>query len=278
MVSLGFSPLQQWLWVSSVTVQLAVCGFLFYRRHFRTLPLFTTYIVLNLCQAGFLSVVYAHYGFDSDRSTLLFRISEAITLVARVFATVELLQCVLGAYRGVWAMAWRLLAVTFTAILVYASYASYAALHSHTSVPEAAVVTADRGFHLAFAVALVACLLLVRYYSIGVPPVHKVLLAGFCFYSCTVVLKNTLLHTLILHFQYASPHYQRIWDAATLLPFIIVQIVWAAALRKPATAVHRQPVLLPVSVYRQVSPELNLRLRALNEQLSQFWKVEAPRP
>jgi hypothetical protein len=57
-----------------------------------------------------------------------------------------------------------------------------------------------------------------------------------------------------------------------------MQIVWAVTLRKPATAVDAQPVLLPVSVYRQVSPELNLRLRVLNEQLSQFWKVEAPRP
>ena len=38
--------------------------------------------------------------------------SEAITLLARLFATVEILHLVLISYRGIWGLAWRLLAAT----------------------------------------------------------------------------------------------------------------------------------------------------------------------
>lgn len=268
----GFAPsLQNWLWALSVAAQLAVCGMLFFEGHFRRLPFFTAYIVLNLCQAGFLSVAYSHFGLYSQESKLLFWISEGVTLLARVVATMEILRRALSPYRGIWTLAWRLLAVTFGVLL------SWAALESGKSVDWRFMI-ADRGFHLAFAVALIACLRLVRYYSIPVDTVYKTLLGSFCFYSCAHVLNDTVVQTLFFHFRHRLAHYQEIWDATTLLPFIVVLIVWTTALRRPALAVHEQPVLLSVSVYQQVSPEINARLRVFNERLIQFWKLEAPRP
>jgi hypothetical protein len=262
---------QQWLWAFSVAAQLAVFAMLFFQGHFRRLPLFTAYIVLNLCQAGFLYLVYRHFGLYSQESKLLFCISEAITLLARVIATIEILHCILGPYRGIWTLAWRLLTVTFGALL------AYVALESGKGV-DWRVWVADRGFHLAFAIALVASLLLIRYYSIPVDTVYKALLGGFCFYSCARVLNDTIIQTLFFHFLRRFRYYQEIWDAIMLLPFIAVSIVWATAFRKSAALVHEKLVLLPLSVYQQVSPEVNLRLRVLNERLDQFWKVETPHP
>jgi hypothetical protein len=267
----GLAPSTIILWAFSVVAQITVCGFLFGKGHFRKLPAFTSYVVLNLCQAAFLCGVYAHFRFASDTALRVFWASQAVTLLAQALATTETLHHVLGPYRGIWALGWRLLLLAFSAIL------SYAAVQAGRDF-QWRIVTADRGFHCAFAGALVACLLLVRYYSIPIHPVYKALLGGFCFYSCAIVFKNTLLQALFSHFFGRYPHYQGIWDATTLLPFTVVHLGWAVALRKPLPATVERFALLPASVYRQISPEVNRRLSLLNEQLSHFWRVEAPRP
>ncbi len=268
----GFAPsLQNWQWAVSVAAQLAVCALLFFKGHFRRLPAFTVYVLLNLCQAGILFVAYRRFGFDSREANLFFIVTETITLVARLVATTEILRAVLGPYRGIWGLAWRLLAVTFVSVF---SYAALQSLEDKTW----AVMTADRGFHLAFAVALVTCLLLVRYYSIPIDSLYKTLLGGFCLYSCVHVLNDTLLQAIFFRYLHGFTHYQELWNAVTILPFIAALVTWAIALRNPAAEAHDQPVLLPASVYQRVSPEVNLGLRLLNERLSHFWRVETPRP
>jgi hypothetical protein len=257
----------QWLWVIGLVAQLMVCGFLIFHRHYRKLPVFTAYIALNLCQAGFLYLVYSRFGFSSHTGEVLAWLSEASTLVLRSLATIEVLRLVLNPYRGIWGLGWRVLAVAFGVVL------SYAAIGAGSNVAWA-IALAVRGFHLAFAVALVACLLLVRHYSVPVHPAYKALLGGFCFYSCTVVLLNTVGQTL---FPPEFAHYQLIWQVATTVSYAIVQVVWAVALRKPLPAEEKQQALLPASLYQQISPEINQRLRALNEQLIRFWKPEATR-
>jgi hypothetical protein len=228
---------------------------------------FTAYIAVNLCQAGFLYVVYTHFGFSSHTAEVLALWSQASTLILRSLAAAEVLRLALGPYRGIWGLGWRVLAVAFGVVL------SYAAIEAGSNVAWV-IALADRGFNLAFAVALVACLLLVRHYSIPVPFAYKALLGGFCFYSCTVVLANLAWQTLFLR---GFAHYQPVWQAATTLSFAIVQVVWAVALRTPLPAEEKQRALLPASFYQQISPEINQRLRLINEQLAKFWKPEATR-
>jgi hypothetical protein len=266
----GMAPSTIVLWALSVLAQIAVFGFLVGQAHFRKLPAFTSYIALNLCQAVFLCCAYAHFGFASGTAVPLFWTSQAVTLLAQALATTEALHQVLRPYRGIWALGWRLLLIAFTAVLCYA------AIQVRTDV-QWAILAADRGFHFAFASALVACLLLVRYYRVPMHPVYKVLLGGFCFYTCLIVLKNTVFQALFSHFFGRLPHYQEIWDAMTLLPFTIVNVVWAVALRKPLPTTPERLALLRASVYWQISPEVNRRLGLLNDQLSQFWGVGAPR-
>jgi hypothetical protein len=257
----------QWLWVIGLVAQLMVCVFLIFHRHYRKLPVFTAYIALNLCQAGFLYLVYSRFGFSSHTGEVLAWLSEASTLILRSLATIEVLRLVLNPYRGIWGLGWRVLVVAFGVVL------SYAAIGAGSNVAWA-IALAVRGFHLAFAVALVACLLLVRHYSVPVHPAYKALLGGFCFYSCTVVLLNTVGQTL---FPPEFAHYQLIWQVATTVSYAIVQVVWAVALRKPLPAEEKQHALLPASLYQQISPEINQRLRLINEQLAKFWKPEATR-
>ena len=113
--------------------------------------------------------------------------SECITLVAQALATIEILEIALRPYQGIWGLGWRALTVTSGTVVLLVVLAA----RGHWAW--ARWFELDRGYHLTFATALIACLLLVRYYSIPVPPAYKMLLGGFCFYSCSEIIVNTLL-------------------------------------------------------------------------------------
>ena len=258
--------LYAWLnyaWTASVVLQAVVCVILILRGHFRKLPVFTAYIALNLCQAVFLYLVYGHYGRASHMAFESAWWSEAITLLLRVFATLELLHIALVSYRGIWGLTWRVLAGISLVTLFCVEVASRGdALW--------ALMEADRGYHLIFAVALTGCLALIRYYGIQVATVYKVLLTGFCFYSCIKILVNTVLQSVLYpHFA----QFELIWQNITIFPYVAVTALWAAALAWPLPAAAKKQTTLPDFAYRRIAPEINYQLQAINEQLMKFWKI-----
>jgi hypothetical protein len=253
------------LWACGVAAQLCVCVLLFMNGNFRRIPIFTSYIVLNLLQAGFLAAIYRHYSFNARISFKLFVVSELVVLVARTLATGELLKRMYAPYRGIWGLAWRALTAASFLVLCYA--AADAANNSKWQT-----TTVDRGLHLVFAIALVLAFLMARYYTMPVQRAVKLLLGGFCFYSCATILVNTFLQTALPQQFY---QYRSIWAGTTVVVYSAVQVVWFVAVLKPLTAPSDDTQLLPPSVYQQLSPQLNVRLRLLNERLSRFWKVES---
>ena len=83
---------------------------------------------------------------------------------------------------------------------------------------------ANRGFHLTFAVALISCLLLVRFYSIPIDPLYKALMGGFCVLSCTIVVANTLLQALFLR---QFPNSGVIWNYLEMVRLYRRSDCWA---------------------------------------------------
>jgi hypothetical protein len=254
------------LWACSVLAQLLVLALLFLKGNFRKLPYFTAYIALNICQAGFLFFVYSHSWSDSTTAGTLAWTSECITLVAQALATTEILEITLRPYQGIWGLGWRALTVVSGIVVLLVALAA----RGHWAV--ARWFELDRGYHLTFASALIACLLLVRYYSIPVPPSFKMLLGGFCFYSCTEIMVNTLLQAF---FKKDFFRYQAAWQLLTMSSFIVVQTIWAVALRKPLPIEKRRDAPPLDSDYQRLSPEINEDLRRLNEKLLRLWKLEA---
>ena len=252
------------LWAVSFLLQLLVCGILIFRGHFRTLPLITAYIALNICQAVVLYLVYRRFGTLSHPAYSAGWWSEAITVLARVFATVEILHLALNSYRGIWGLAWRLLSLISLAVSIMVALASRGDV-------DWALLHADRGYHLIFAVAMVGCLLLIRYYGISVGRVYRTLLATLCFYSCVKILLNTVLQN-ILYAQYLQ--YGAIWQIVSLFSYIVVLVLWAEALWHPLPAIEPQRAVLPSSVYQRVAPEINLQLEMINKRLMDFLKIE----
>jgi hypothetical protein len=260
-------PCVRWLWAFSVLSQLVVLALLLLKGNFRKLPFFTTYVGLNLCQAALIYIMLTYWHPESDSSTykIVGWVSEAATLVVQALATTEVLRLILNPYRGVWGLAWRILAGISTVVVLFVF------VDAAQNV-DWAIVVADRGYHLTFATAVIACLLFIRYYAVVVPPAYKWLLAGFCFYSCTIILINTVIQVIWYH---NHPYTEPLWQAVTLLSFAIVQVVWAAALREPLPVEVRRQSGASNALYLSVSPVINEQLRLLNEKLMRLWKLEA---
>jgi hypothetical protein len=255
-----------WLWAGSALAQLIVLALLFAKGNARKLPFFTLYVGLDICQVGFLLLVYAHWGTNSPTSATLAWSSECITLVAQALATIEILSITLKPYPGIWGLGWRALAAAAASVVIVVALISrgHGALELWFEI--------NRGYHLTFATALISCLLLVRYYSIQVPAAYKLILGGFCLNSCVEVLSNTLIQVLA-HKGFALP--KGTWQFVTTISFVVALVIWAVALRKPLPAENRQIASLSDSSYQQLSPEINQRLRELNEKLLRLWKLEA---
>lgn len=266
-MSSNLPPIVKDLWAATFLLQLVVGALIVIRGYFRRLPLFSAYIALNLCQSVSLYTIYHYYGDASKVSYIAGWVSEAITLAARLCATVELLRLVLMSYRGIWGMTWRLLAFTCPMVL------ALVAIFSRSDAP-VFVMQVDSGYHIVFAVALILCLGLLHYYPIRVEPVYKVLLSGFCWYSCARILTNTVLHG----YSYAEYiHYWPMWQTLAISSYLLVLILWGSALSHPAPATQQPQALLPDSVYSEISPEINDQLEAINRRLMNFWKIQGPK-
>lgn len=266
-MSSNLPPIVNYLWAGTFLLQLVVGTLIVIRGYFRRLPFFSAYTALNLCQAVSLYAMYHYYGDASTQSYIVAWVSEAITLAARLWATVELLRLVLMSYRGIWGMTWRLLAFTCPMVLALVGIFS-------RSDAQVFVMQVDSGYHIVFAVALILCLGLLHYYPIRVEPVYKVLLLGFCWYSCARILANAALHG----FSYAQYlHYWSVWQILSMSPYLLVLILWASALSQPAPATQQQPTLLTASEYRDIAPEITAQLQAINRRLMNFWKIQGPK-
>lgn len=248
-----------WLWGISVLAQVFLFALLFLRGHFRKLSAFTGYITLDICQAGVLLALYRRVGFDVPAAEAAAWVSQAATTGAKALAVGEVCRRILRPYRGIWALGWRLLLGVASAVLFYAAIST----HGNWTF---AILYAQRGLELAIAVVLVFLFLLLHYYVVPVYPALKSIALGFCVYSCFVVLNNSILE------RWLRP-YAILWNAADLLAFLAVVLIWIVALWRPLPSHDEDLSLLPADFYGEFSSEIHARLRKLNERLARLLKI-----
>ena len=204
------STLLRIIWFASGALQLAILALIIARRHYRTLPLFAWFVGLNLAQAIVMTGVYSHYGFVSAPAYRTYWATEVVTMIVQTLASAEILHRALEDYPGIWELVWRVILLSIIVIIGYAWATA-------NSKDQWGLLAAVRGYYLTFAIAFVLCLLVVRHYSISIDPVYKILLGGFCFYSCGVFVSDTLLKQMFLAiFPRYSDVLERIGDVALL--------------------------------------------------------------
>jgi hypothetical protein len=259
----GMGQFQQILWAVNVAVGIVLLALLIAREKFRAFPAFTGYLLLNLSQAVAFYFATRRWGYASRNMWLFGWSSQAVVTLARALAVAELCRHMLARYHGVWALAWRVLCASAMLVILYSGFAGRRRW-------ELAFPALDRSLELSIAAVIVILLLFVRYYEVVADPVDRSLAVGLCLYSCFGAVNNTILDRYLYS-------YQELWIILGMLSFLASLMVWTWALRSPQRVSRRKEALLAPGIYESLAPQINLRLRTLNDRLSQFWNAESPR-
>jgi hypothetical protein len=263
----------------TILFETLLCALVYLRSLHKRLPLFAAHSTLLLAGTAGLLVVYQDYGFRSTRSYDAYWLVAGLIMVARGFAIAELCRFALRSYAGIWALSWRVL--SFVTLVLMAN----AVVDAWGQIDRIAIygLTIERDFAILSVVLLVAILLIRHYYQLQVDPLQKWVTVGM-FLTCAVdVVNNTLLHQALtgslsywLFGRYVSvwstlqPQVEQAngwFSAVRLSAFFISMSIWCLALRKPLPVPAKDPQLLPAELYGELSPAINLRLRAFNDRL-----------
>lgn len=259
MLSLGNAYYAAWALGQLALLILVVS--IFRGGNHRQYPYFTAYALSNLGQTVLLLLSFYYWGVQWSRQNIIMGwLAVVLTLVARTFAIAELTRRILALYSGIWRVAWRIIAAGAGGVLAYA-----VAFSRWTWV--GALLKADRAMELALTAVVAILFVFCRYYQVQMSRADRFTGIGFILYSSMVVISHTLLERFF--YQYRS-----YWNITITLTFFVSTTLWIRALWSPVPKTVSRGAMLPSEFYKALSPEINLRLRVLDQQLSSLWKAE----
>jgi hypothetical protein len=244
------------MWVANAAVSVLVLVLLVVRKNYKSYQAFTLYILINLVVGAWLVVIYGRWGFSSMVSWLLSWGLQIFVTAARGLAVAGLCRHFLSRYPGIWTFAKRILIWCVGLVLAYS-----ALMGRHRW--ELAVPSIDRGLELSIAAVIVTLFFFVRYYEVQIDDMDRSLAIGLCLYSCFRALNDTLLERY-LH------SYATFWSVLGTIAFFASLLLWAWAFRKERTCETSEESLLAPETYQEFNPQVNARLRLLNEHLSKI--------
>jgi hypothetical protein len=229
---------------------------------------------LLVCSAG-LSIIFWRFGFRSLTSYYADWIALACTVLARSACIVELCRYGLKAYRGIWALSWRILGVLTISLCLHA------ALDARGQPDWIATygLTLERDIAISSVAILIVLFLITDYYRIPLDSLHKWVALGICFFCVIEFVNNTVLRDFFVKYMISwgamkdrVDHVNEVWNTVYVSATLATLGIWCFMLRKPLPEPSRPPVLLPDGIYQDLSPAVNLRLRAFNDRLQEMLK------
>jgi len=249
------------IWGLNVGIEIVLVLAMAARRNHRAYPLFFLYLCVDILQGAVLFGIYHTWGFSSFFVRRLAWTTQAIVVCARALAVAELCRELLRPFRGIWALAWRILLLTVAFVIFYP-------ILTAGWQWSLTIVRIQLGLELTMTVVIVVLFVFARYYQIVANATLRALGIGFFLLSSFTVVNDTIL-------QHELQQYVNLWRVLGMLSFLASLCLWFLALHKSAPARVAKPALLPAEIYRSLAPEINERLWALNEQLGQFWRAGA---
>jgi hypothetical protein len=241
-------------WALTTLAELILLVYLVRRKHSRSHPVFTAYILIAILQSVLMAVTYSIWGYQSHKAWLIFWLSEIAVTLVRFGAVMEVTRHILRPFSGVWALGRRVLLATAAGVLVYTALLSREYLYK---LP----LNLDRGAGLAVAAVIVVLLLLARYYGLPMENLDRSLCIGFCLYSCFSVINDSIFEKFLLS-------YLNFWNFLGVLTFLASLLIWIGAARAYSLTVPaRDNAIVSKEEYGRLSTDLNVRLRRLNERL-----------
>jgi len=251
--------MQRALWLLTIGLQVAILLIMTGKRLYRNFPAVYCYLLIGLAESPLLYFVYQAKGYESSGAYWTAWVSQGVVTLARWIAVCELCRTILGQFRGVWALTWRVLAVIGTIALLAAVIFGG---HDYARL----INTFDLGLEFSIATVLVVFFVFTRVYDIGVSPPLRSMGIAFCMYSCFKAFNDTVLQTFL-------GNYAGTWGMVDGVTYLATLTLICAAVYV-YQAQHAQTVnLLPSGTYAAFVPQANARLTALNERLRQILKA-----
>lgn len=219
--------------------------------------------------------IYVHFGFRSPTFYYADWITMGLNTMGRSLAIAELCNYGLRAYRGVWSITWRFLTILVFVFLGHAAIDAW----GQPSWFATYVLTLARDVEFTSVLVLIALLFIRRYYGIGLESLEKWIAVGICLFCVVDAVNKTMLRDLLsssfFHLSRMQPEIEQLNELCNIInrsAFMVSMGIWCFALRKPLPAPAATPQLLPAGVYEELSPAVNLRLRAFNDRLLEMLK------
>ncbi len=248
-------------WAFTTIVKCALLLQLVRRRFLEDYPWFCSYVASTILQSLVVALIYRTPSLSQLMVWKIVWGSQLIVVCFRFQAVVELIRKILGAYLGIWALAWRLL--FGVGVLVMANSLVFSRGDWYWIS-----VNVDRGLELSMAAIIVTLLLFTRYYRLPLERLHLALAVGLCLYSTFFVVDYTLLEKHVQQFAV-------FWGFLDVITYLATLLIWVNAVSfYPKLATQAMPPAIPKELHGKLSSEVNLRLDHLNRQLSRLFRSE----
>jgi len=219
------------LWMFSTALQVIIIIFMTVRKLYRDIPATYWYVLAALLQTLVVSLVYATKGFTSWAGFYAAWISQAVVVFVRWLAVCGLCRAILGRFRGIWALTWRVLVLCGLISLISALLVGK---HDALRI----VNTFDLGLEFSICSVLTGLFLFARYYYVQIQAPLRTIAIAFCLYSCFRAFNDTVLQTYL-------DDYTQTWslvDGVTYLATLVL-IAGAVYVLQPHTTLRAE--LLP---------------------------------
>jgi hypothetical protein len=248
-------------WAFTTFLEVVLLVYLVRQKRFLSYPAFSFYVILIILQSAAIALTFRYLGESSKEAYRISWGSQAFVICARWLAVIEITKKTLAKYSGIWALVTRILLVLTGCVLAYTIFTS-------PNILDLVVLNADRALELCIATFIVCMFLFVRYYRVDMQRFERILAIGFCLYSCSQVINDTLYEE---HLKTGGT----LWTYLSTLAFLATLLLWLGAVRtSPATAQVANELTVKPEVYGDLSPKLNSRLQLLNNRLNRLFRSE----
>src|SRR5260221_11255125 len=248
------------LWGLATVLTLFLLGRIVVFQQYRSHPLFTLYLTVNLLQTAVGVILYQGSGFTSSQTYSIAWTTQGLVVVARALVVGEVCYQILAKFTGIWAMAVRILSLCASGALILALYFGRRGYHLGIFALEIAL-------EASMATLIAGLFVFVRYYRVPLEPSTGPLAFGLGLLSCSKIL-NDVVFERFLKITGSS------WNYASSVAFLGILAVWIWALRESAPATIPNPALTPSPVYASTMPAVKRPLRQPNEQFTQLLHLD----
>jgi hypothetical protein len=260
---LHLSSLEAVSWLVASCLEVALLGLIVFRKSSRQVLFISVYFVFLLCRDVWwlwASRSVPNISRQSHHAYYIsYWISEFVLSLLRLATCVQIWWLSVRAYAVIWKVSLRILVFFSAGLFLWCVLSAY---HYREWLVQVCYIGIQR-FEFMQAILLITIMALAAYYNIEFRPGFRILLAGLCMYS--------LVQCIVATISSQNPVLTYPWfNVSRQIAFWGTLGTWFYALLKFSPVSQPLPSAVSSEAYQQFAPQVNYRLRELNDRLAEM--------